>query len=170
MRARGADWWWDATWNPVGGCLPISPGCQNCYAAQVAGTKTWPYARSAGVHSALCVKRFTLPFAGQATLAQRQFLGENDMMAYLTMMAVRLLELHRVLKPTGSLYLHCDPKASHYLKLLLDAVFGPDKFLNEVIWKRTSAHGSSKRFGPVHDIILFCAKTDDLRLEPRWIG
>ena len=60
--------------------------------------------------------------------AMRSFLGENDMMAYLAMMAVRLLELHRVLKPTGSLYLHCDPTASHYLKILLDAVFGPRNF------------------------------------------
>ena len=60
--------------------------------------------------------------------ALRAFLGQNDMMAYLTMMAVRLVELHRVLKPTGSLYLHCDPTASHYIKLLLDAIFGPINF------------------------------------------
>jgi site-specific DNA-methyltransferase (adenine-specific) len=65
--------------------------------------------------------------------AIRQFLGENDMMAYLTMMAVRLIELHRVLKPTGSLYLHCDPTASHYLKILLDAVFGPQRVRNEIV-------------------------------------
>jgi len=91
----------------------------------------------------------------------RAFLGENDMMAYLAMMAVRLLELHRVLKSTGSLYLHCDPTASHYLKLLLDAIFTPRQFLNEIIWKRTHAHGSSKRYGPVHDVILFYAKSDE---------
>ena len=72
--------------------------------------------------------------------AMRGFLGENDMMAYLAMMAVRLIELHRVLKPTGSLYLHCDPTASHYLKIMLDAVFGPRNFRNEVNWKRTTAH------------------------------
>jgi adenine specific DNA methylase Mod len=65
--------------------------------------------------------------------ALRAFLGGNDMMAYLTMMAVRLVELHRVLKPTGSLYLHCDPTASHYIKLLLDAIFGFDKFQNEIV-------------------------------------
>jgi adenine specific DNA methylase Mod len=70
--------------------------------------------------------------------AMRSFLKENDMMAYLAMMAVRLIELHRVLKPTGSLYLHCDPTASHYLKILLDAIFGKDRFLNEIIWKRRS--------------------------------
>lgn len=91
--------------------------------------------------------------------ALRSALGHSDMMAYLVMMAVRLQELHRKLKGTGSLYLHCDPTASHYLKVLLDAVFAPDKFLNEVIWKRTSAHSSSKRFGPVHDVILFYAKS-----------
>lgn len=85
--------------------------------------------------------------------AMRGFLGENDMMAYLAMMAVRLLELHRVLKPTGSLYLHCDPTASHYLKILLDAVFGPMKFRNEVIWKRTSSKSDfsqgAKHFPPM---------------------
>ncbi len=70
------------------------------------------------------------------------------MMAYLTMMAIRLVELHRVLKPTGSIYLHCDPTASHYIKLLLDAVFWVRYFRNEIIWKRTSAHSSAKRHGP----------------------
>src|SRR5581483_1980560 len=84
--------------------------------------------------------------------ALRRFLGENDVMAYLTMMASRLLELHRVLKPSGSLYLHCDPNASHYLKIVLDGVFGVENFRNEVVWKRTSAHSSAKRYGPVHDI------------------
>ncbi len=76
--------------------------------------------------------------------AMRGFLGENDMMAYLAMMAVRLIELHRVLKPTGSLYLHCDPTASHYLKILLDAVFGKDAFRNEIIWRRTGSHNHRK--------------------------
>jgi len=68
------------------------------------------------------------------------FLGRNDMMAYLTMMAPRLVELRCVLKPTGSLYLHCDPTASHYLKLLLDAAFGLENFQNEIVWQRTNAH------------------------------
>ena len=99
--------------------------------------------------------------AAEMLRAMRSFLKENDMMAYLTMMAVRLLELHRVLKPTGSLYLHCDPTASHYLKVLIDATFGPDRFLNEVIWKRTSAHSSAKRFGPVHDTIFFYSKSKE---------
>ena len=90
--------------------------------------------------------------------AMRGFLGENDMMAYLVMMAVRLLELHRVLKATGSLYLHCDPTASHYLKLLLDGVFGADKFRNEITWKRTTTHSDSKTWSRVSDIILFYTK------------
>lgn len=97
----------------------------------------------------------------QMMQALHAFLGENDMMAYLTMMANRLLEMHRVLKPTGSIYLHCDPTASHYLKVVLDGVFGPERFLNEVIWKRTSAHSSAKRYGPVHDVLLFYAKGND---------
>ena len=92
--------------------------------------------------------------------AIRSFLGDNDMMAYLAMMAVRLVELHRVLRPTGSLYLHCDPTASHYLKILLDAVFGAVNYRNEVIWRRTSSHNSAKRWGPVHDTILYYAKSD----------
>ncbi len=82
-------------------------------------------------------------------------LGRSDMMAYLVMMAVRLRELHRKLKPTGAMYLHCDPTASHYLKIILDGIFGPDKFLNEIVWKRTSAHSSAKRYGAIHDTILF---------------
>ncbi len=90
--------------------------------------------------------------------AMRLALGDNDMMAYLAMMAVRLIELHRVLKPTGSLYLHCDPTASHYLKLLLDGIFGPKRFLNEITWKRTSAHNDGARYGRIQDRILFYSK------------
>lgn len=86
----------------------------------------------------------------------------SDMLAYLAMMAPRLVELHRVLKPTGSLYLHCDPTASHYLKLLLDGVFGPQNFRSEIIWKRSSAHSDGKQgrkvHGHVHDVILFYTK------------
>ena len=69
----------------------------------------------------------------------------NQMMAYLVMMTARLVELHRVLKPTGSLYLHCDPTASHYLKLVLDTIFGADQFRNEVVWKRTTAHSDDSQ-------------------------
>ncbi len=95
--------------------------------------------------------------------AMRSFLGQNDMMAYLTMMAQRLAELYRVLKPTGSFYLHCDPTASHYLKLLLDAVFGINNFRNEIIWRRTTSHSDAKGFGSVHDSILFYNKEHDFQ-------
>jgi len=98
--------------------------------------------------------------------AFRTFLGDSNMMAYLAMMAPRLMELRRVLKPTGSIYLHCDPTASHYLKMLMDAVLGPAQFRNEIIWKRTTAHSSAKRYAPIHDVILYYAKGR----TPTWIG
>ncbi|HQO19905.1 MAG TPA: DNA methyltransferase [Acidobacteriota bacterium] len=97
----------------------------------------------------------------------RRFLKESDMMAYLVMMANRLLELQRVLKPTGSLYLHCDPTASHYLKVVMDAIFGPNNFRNEIVWKRQSAHSDAKnRFPNVADIILFCSKSKEAKFTP----
>ncbi len=89
----------------------------------------------------------------------RSFLGENDMMAYLVMMAPRLAELRRVLKPTGSIYLHCDTVAGHYLKLLLDSIFSPLNFRNEIIWKRTSGHSDSGKYGRVHDTIFYYSKS-----------
>lgn len=97
--------------------------------------------------------------AAEILRAMRSFLGENDMMAYLTMMSVRLIELHRVLRSKGSLYLHCDPVSSHYLKIILDGVFGATCFKNEIVWKRTSAHSASKKWNDVHDIILFYTKS-----------
>jgi site-specific DNA-methyltransferase (adenine-specific) len=100
-------------------------------------------------------------------LAFERFLGTNDMLAYLVMMAPRLVELRRVLKPSGSLYLHCDPTASHYLKLLLDAVFGPDNFRNEIIWKRKAGRGETNnaaiRFGVTADSILFYARSKEAK-------
>jgi DNA modification methylase len=102
----------------------------------------------------------------QAMMAFKALVPQSDMLAYLSMMAPRLMELRRVLKPTGSIYLHCDPTASHYLKLLLDAVFGPANYLSEVIWKRSSAHNSAKRYGPVHDTILFYAKSSAFKWNP----
>ncbi len=95
--------------------------------------------------------------------AFRAFVGQNTLMAYLVMMAPRLVELHRVLSPTGSLFLHCDPTSGHYLKILLDTVFGKENFRNEIAWKRTSAHGDSrqgsKHFGRVHDLIFRYSKS-----------
>ena len=99
---------------------------------------------------------------GSLLAALRQFLGQNDMMAYLTMMAQRMTELHRVLKPTGSIYLHCDPTASHYLKLLMDAVFDARNFRNEIVWLRTMAKGLMSRQLPNnHDVILGYKKTGE---------
>lgn len=93
----------------------------------------------------------------------------SDMFAYLVMMAPRLVELRRVLKPTGSLYLHCDPTASHYLKLLLDAIFGPQNFFAEIVWKRYGAHGDAKRYGAVHDNILFYGKTPAAKFKKQFV-
>ena len=96
----------------------------------------------------------------EAMQAFRKLLGTNDMLAYMSMMAPRLVELRRVLKPTGSLYLHCDPTASHYLKLLLDAVFGLKNLRNEIIWKRTSGRKGVSQYGRVHDIIFYYSNTN----------
>ena len=90
----------------------------------------------------------------------RQALGENDVMSYITNIAVRLLELHRVLKPTGSFFLHCDPTASHYLKIILDSVFGPIRFRNEIIWCYKSRPQSKKYYGRKHDVIFYYTKSD----------
>jgi adenine specific DNA methylase Mod len=97
--------------------------------------------------------------------ALRSYRGENDMMAYLVMMTNRLLELHRVLKSTGSLYLHCDPTASHYLKVVLDGVFGKENYRSEISWRRSAAHNDAKQgrkiYGNVRDIIFFYTKSDE---------
>ena len=95
-------------------------------------------------------------------VALRRILKETPMMAYLVAMAIRLVELHRTLKPTGSLYLHCDPTASHYLKIVLDVIFGPQNFRNEITWKRTSAHNDAKQgrkaYGNIADTLLYYTK------------
>jgi len=105
--------------------------------------------------------------------ALRNFLGENDMMAYLTMMCNRLLDLHRALKPTGSLYLHCDPTASHYLKIVLDGVFGSENYRNEITWKRAdtvkgNTGQGSKFFDRNSDTILFYAKSEKQLFFPQY--
>ena len=101
----------------------------------------------------------------QAMQAFRTFLGESDMLAYLAMMAPRLVELRRVLKSAGTIYLHCDPTASHYLKLLMDAVFDPRRFRNEIIWQRTIAKSLMTRQLPTnHDVILSFQRDD----KPTW--
>ena len=105
-----------------------------------------------------------------AMVALERLVGHNDVLAYLSMMAPRLVDLRRTLKPTGTLYLHCDPTGSHYLKVLLDAIFGPERFLNEITWKRSSAHSDTKqgmrRCGRIRDILLVFTKTDAYTWNP----
>ena len=104
------------------------------------------------------------PFTEQSRkliLGLKEFLGEGSLLAYLISMTLRIVEIHRVLKRSGSFYLHCDSSASHYLKIILDSIFcsqGGD-FVNEIIWQRTSSHNDSKKWGNVHDVILFYSKS-----------
>lgn len=109
-----------------------------------------------------------LQAGGEVANAVKAFytlLGDSNMMAYLAMMAPRLVELRRVLKPTGSIYLHCDPTASHYLKLLMDAVFGPQLFRDEICWQRSTAKGHAfTRFPSAQDTLLYYSKGP----EPVW--
>ena len=106
----------------------------------------------------------------KAMMAFRTLLGTSDMLAYLSNMAPRLVELRRVLKPTGSIYLHCDPTASHYLKLLMDAIFGPQNFLNEIIWRRykrpKGSQHAARRFGTSTDTLLFFSKGQQHTFDP----
>jgi site-specific DNA-methyltransferase (adenine-specific) len=109
--------------------------------------------------------------AGRILKALRECLGESDLMAYLAMMAARLTDLHRVLKPEGSLYLHCDQTAGHYLKILLDGVFGPRAFRNEITWKRSTSHGNvGKNFGSLTDSIYFYTKGDRYTWNQQYAG
>ena len=110
---------------------------------------------------------------GKVSLAMRAFrqlLGTSDLLAYLTMMAPRLVELHRVLRTTGSFYLHCDPAASHYLKVILDVIFGPSRFRTEIVWKRSAAHNDTKQgrqqHGHIHDVLLFYTKSEQWTWNP----
>ncbi len=101
--------------------------------------------------------------------ALRGFVGANQMLAYLVMMAIRLIELHRVLKSTGSLYLHCDPTASHYLKIVLDAIFGAENFRNEIAWCYRKWSITQKQFVSNHDVILFYAKSEDNLFNTQYV-
>jgi site-specific DNA-methyltransferase (adenine-specific) len=99
----------------------------------------------------------------QAMFAYRTLLGPGAMLAYLSMMAPRLIELRRALKPTGSIYLHCDPRASAHLRLLMDAVFGASSFVNEIVWSYRTGGTSKRWFARKHDVILFYAKGPEYR-------
>lgn len=130
---------------------------------------TWTWSQQAEALYNSMVQGAAPVKVAEALEAMRRLLGDNDVLAYIVMMTGRLVELHRVLKPTGSLYLHCDPTASHYLKVVLDAVFGLVHFMSEVIWKRTSAHNRTRRYGPVHDVILVYSKSDAWRWNPQHV-
>jgi site-specific DNA-methyltransferase (adenine-specific) len=109
------------------------------------------------------------PSLAELLKALRQVLGPSNMLAYLSMMAVRLVEMHRVLKPTGSLFLHCDPTASHYIKLILDNIFSAKNFRNEIIWERSQPKGHTKlRFSRCHDTIFFYSKSEKSRFNPQY--
>ena len=134
--------------------------------AQVRGfTDTWRWDEAAADR----VSRFESAVAHplhDATVALKRLLGPSGMLAYLTYMGERLVETRRLLKPTGSIYLHCDDTASHYLKILMDAIFGTKQFRNDIAWRRATAHNDPARFGRIVDHILFYGKTD----RPYWAG
>ena len=146
-----------------------APGGEQSHAQIEAFEDTWHWGEAAE-HAFDEVMSSGNTDAAELLRAMRAFLKENDMMAYVTMLAIRLIELHRILKPAGSLYLHCDPTASHYLKLLLDAVFEIRNFRTEIAWKRSSAHSDTKQgrrqHGRIHDVILFYTKSGEWLWNP----
>lgn len=95
---------------------------------------------------------------------------QPHLLAYLVYMVQRLLYMKTLLKPRGSIYLHCDPTASHYIKVMMDGIFGHANFRNEIVWKRTSAHSDTKRWGSVHDTILFYSKSDKFTWNPVYLA
>jgi site-specific DNA-methyltransferase (adenine-specific) len=115
-----------------------------------AAERSWRETVEAGGPASGCMQGFRL------------MLGETSTLAYLSMMAARLVELRRVLKPTASIYLHCDPGASHGLKLLMDAVFDPANFRNEIVWRYRRWPHRARRFQRMHDVLLFYSRSDSL--------
>jgi DNA modification methylase len=132
-------------------------------------TWRWDSAASAAYHEVLS----TGSRVGLVLESMKRLVDATPMLAYMSMMSLRLIELHRVLKPTGSLYLHCDTTASHYLKLVLDAVFGPERFMSEITWKRTTAHSDVKQgrlcYGDVKDVLLYYTKTSSYTFNPAYV-
>ncbi len=140
-------------------------------ASQIKAFKdTWHWSLAAEKEYREALERAGSHRIAQALMGLRSMLGQSDMMAYIVMMTSRLTELKRVMKPQASLYLHCDPTASHYLKVILDGVFGPERFLNEIIWKRTSSHNDSRRWASIHDVLLFYAKERSFVWNPQYLG
>ncbi len=120
---------------------------------------TWTWSQQSEAEYEHLIGGGAPPRVADAIEAMRKLLGDNDVLAYLVMMTARLLEMHRALKPTGSLFLHCDPTASHYLKVICDSIFGAENFRNEISWQRTATKGDARRkFGAVHDVILWFSK------------
>lgn len=141
-------------------------GTQNNVPAQMrAFSDTWHWDSAAAERTDAILNAIAHP-AHRVVTGLHAMLGESGMLAYLTYMAERIAELYRVLKQTGAIYLHCDPYASHYLKTVMDALFGHANFRNEIIWRRTGSHNSANRFGPIHDVILFFSKSDAYRHRP----
>ena len=122
-------------------------------------TDTWYWDYEAAARFDMFAGAVSRP-AHDVIVGLHRFLGECGMSAYLTYMAERLEQMHRILKPTGSIYLHCDPTMSHCLKLVMDAIFGAKNFRNEVIWRRTGAHNKALRWAPIHDVIFFYTKSE----------
>ena len=143
------------------------PKSRGSRSAQVrAFDDTWRWDDSAAKRTDRLVRAAAHP-AHKAVVGLRTMLGECGMLAYLSYMAERLAEMPRVLKHTGSIYLHCDPTASHGLKLVMDTIFGANNYLNEVTWQRTEAHNTADRYGNIADIIFFYAKNRDTH---KWNG
>ncbi len=140
-------------------------------AAQVqAFEDTWRWDEVAAAAYEEVVFTGTHTGAAEFLKAMRALLGTNDMLAYLTMMTIRMVELHRVLKPTGSIYLHCDPTMSHYLKVMMDSVFSTRCYRNEIIWKRYHAHNDAKTaFAKLTDTILFFSKSSAANFNPVFV-
>lgn len=115
-------------------------------------------------------RRYDVIWGDEAEMRSFRDRWQGGIHRYIDWVRVRAVELHRVLRPTGSLYFHCDAHASHYLKVLLDGIFGAENFRNEIIWKRTSAHSSAKRFGPVHDVLLYYTKSRSFTWNPIYTG
>ena len=93
---------------------------------------------------------------------------DKSMKVYLLMLSIRIIEMHRILKPTGSIYLHCDPTASHYLKLVMDAVFGKKRFRNEITWKRHDGNNNAKKYSNIADILLYYCKERTPTWNPQY--
>lgn len=136
-------------------------GCTS-KAQSLAFDDTWSWTEETqSTYEEIITRQDINPDIVSAIKAFHDMFGNSDLTAYLVMMTIRLIELHRILKPTGSIYLHCDPTASHYLKIMMDAIFGSGNFQNEIIWCYRTGGATKKRWSRKHDIILFYSKTDD---------